>query len=185
MSHLTCREQSEDLNTYRASYKGLEISYLGVSQHYCSRSYFPVTIPQFRIRLASTAAGDSKRLLKFFDSQLPWLATVGSESQWGSKAFGDNEEAQTKYRSKFERSETQVDKPFSADWIRVYIAEAEVNAKEMSPELKDLAVDVAGILRDGTAFIPVAAMVPDAKSADYIRSILPEQDDDDPFMFLA
>lgn len=140
-------------------------------------------MPTLHIRPATLAAEDSKRLLEFVDSQLPWLATVGSGAQWGSESR-NNEESQAKYRSKVKRSEAQMDQPFSPDWIRVYIADAEVEASHLTPELKPLAVGSSSATQDGYVRIPVAAMVLDSKSSDYLRSVLPEQDAGDPFLFL-
>ena len=121
------------------------------------------------------------RLLECFDSQLPWLETVGSGAQWGSEQRSVSTEAQAKYRNKVERSEAGWNDSFSRDWIRVYVAEVDVRIEDLTPELKDLGYDNA----DGSFRVPIAAMSLEGRSADYIRSILSDQDDSDPFVFLA
>ena len=137
----------------------------------------------FSIRPAAAAADDGMRLLRNFDSQLPWLASVGSGAQWGS-APRSNESYQAKYRSKVERSEACIDQSYlSPDWIRAYVAEVEMPSGDVSPELLKLATGPGQ--GDATVIAPVAGMVLEAKSADYIRSILPEQDEEDPFVYLS
>ena len=137
--------------------------------------------PTYHIRGASTIADDGMRMLHFFDSQLPWLATVGSGAQWGSEPVSVKEGAQTKYRNKVARSEAHWDDPFSRDWIRAYIAEVDVPVERLTAEVVALGVDND----DGTRRVPVAAMTLEGRSADYVRSYLPEQDDSDPFVFMA
>ena len=135
----------------------------------------------FSIRPATLEARDDKRVLSYFDSQLQWLETVGSGAQWGSTPRGHKEDMKEKYRSKIERSEACIGKPFGPDWIQAYIMEAEVDVDSVNAELRQLAT----VTGDGRcARVPVAAMILQAKSADYVRSILPEQDDEDPFVFL-
>ena len=138
--------------------------------------------PTFHIRPASLAARDNERVLEFFDSQLHWLETVGSGAQWGSNPRGDDEVFQKKYRSKIQRSEACIGKPYSSNWTRAYILEAEVDAESLSAEVKQLSEPPK---ENGRARVPVAAMILDSKSSDYVRSVLPEEDDDDPFIFLA
>ena len=138
--------------------------------------------PTFHIRQATLAARDNERVLAFFDSQLQWLETVGSHAQWGSNTRGDDETSQKKYHSKIQRSEACVGKPYSSDWIRAYILEAEVDADSLSAEVRQLSDPPKD---DGRARVPVAAMILESKSSDYVRSVLPEADDDDPFIFLA
>ena len=138
----------------------------------------------FHIRPATLAAGDDKRLIKYFDTQLPWLATVGSGDQWGSEGRSHLSKYQEKYRSKVERSEACAAKGYelAPGWIRAYMMEAEVETDSISDEFKQLA---EGNQKDGRLRIPVAAMVLENESADYVRSILPDQDPEDPFVFLS
>ena len=138
----------------------------------------------FHIRPATLAAGDDRRLLKYFDTQLPWLATVGSSDQWGSEGRSHISKYQAKYRSKVERSEACAAKghELTPDWIRAYMMEVEAETDSLSDELKQLAeADQKG----GRVRVPVAAMVLENQSADYVRSILPQQDPEDPFIFLS
>ena len=138
--------------------------------------------PKFNIRPASLAARDDERVLAFFDSQLQWLETVGSGALWGSNPRGKDEVYQKKYRKKIQWSEACVGKPYSTGWTRAYVLEAEVDANSLDPEVRQLS-ETAG--EDGRAMVPVAAMILESKSADYARSVLPESDDGDPFIFLA
>jgi hypothetical protein len=135
----------------------------------------------FSIRPATLEAGDDKRVLAYFDSQLQWLETVGSGGQWGSTPRSHKDDMKEKYRGKIERSEACIGKPFGPNWIQAYIMEAEVDVDSLNAELRQLAKITGDDLR---ARVPVAAMILEAKSADYVRSILPEQDDEDPFVFL-
>lgn len=138
----------------------------------------------FHIRTAALAAGDDKRLLKYFDTQLPWLATVGSGDQWGSEGRSHIESYQGKYRSKVERSEVNIAQGFkyASDWIRAYMIDAEVELKSLSDEVKQLA---DGSQKNGRVRIPVAAMILETEAPDYVRSVLPEQDPDAPFVYLS
>lgn len=139
--------------------------------------------PAFHIRTASLAAGDDKRVLAYFDSQLSWLATVGSGDQWGSETRGNDEKVQEKYRRKIEQSEANMAQPYEyrPDWIRAYVIEAEADAESLGEEVKQL-VDGCCV---GRVRVPVAAMVLETESPEYVRSVLPEQDDADPFIYLA
>jgi hypothetical protein len=83
------------------------------------------------IRPASTAKDDGLRLLRNFDSQLPWLSSIGSSAQWGNSTRSDQEDQRAKYRSKVESSERGWNDPWSRDWVRAYIAEAEVKREDL------------------------------------------------------
>ena len=65
--------------------------------------------------------------------------------------------------------------------MRAYIAEAEVTEDELTPEQRELAHQVS----DGKFRIPVAGMILSAESMEYVRDILPKQDEQDPFVYLA
>ncbi|KAI9661116.1 MAG: hypothetical protein M1821_009443 [Bathelium mastoideum] len=138
--------------------------------------------PTFHIRPASLAARDDERVLAFFDNQLQWLESVGSGAQWGSNPRGNTEAFQKKYRSKIQQSEACIGKPYSSGWIRAYVLEAEVDADSLGAEVRQLSEPPE---ENGRAKVPVAAMILDSKSSDYTRSVLPEEDDHDPFIFLA
>lgn len=138
----------------------------------------------FHIRHATLAAGDDKRILKYFDTQLPWLATVGSGDQWGAEGRSHIESYQDKYRSKVDRSEATIaqgDK-YTSDWIRAYLIDAEVELQSLSDELKQMA---SSDQMDGRVRIPVAAMVLESEAPEYVRSVLPKQDPDAPFVYLS
>ena len=135
------------------------------------------------IRPASSAADDGLRLLKNFDSQLPWLATVGSGTQWGSTPRSSQEDVLAKYRAKVSKSEAEWHAPWSEEWTRAYIAEVEVADEDLTSEHRELATEPSG--PDGKLRVPVAAMILAGESMDYVRSILPKQDENDPFVYLA
>lgn len=135
----------------------------------------------FHIRPASIRAGDDERVLAFFDSQLQWLETIGSGGQWGSNPRGNEEAYQKKYHDKIQRSEDCIGKPFGSDWSQAYILEAEVDLGSLDAEVRSLLMPCEN---EGKARVPVAAMILDSKSADYVRPVLPETDDADPFIYL-
>lgn len=135
----------------------------------------------FHIRPATVAAEDHIRMLAFFDSQLTWLASKGSEGQWGTESRS-TDEYKAKYRDKISRGEAQRDKSFSRDWIWTDILEAEVEADSLSAEFRELAGETAEV---GTVRVPVAALMLDGKAAEYVHSVLPEQDEKEPFVYLS
>jgi hypothetical protein len=72
---------------------------------------------------------------------------------------------------------------WSRDWVRAYVAEVEIKKEEEeepSPELLGLATECT----NDTVRLPVAGMVLQGQSSEYIRDILPENDDSDPFIVL-
>ncbi|EXJ93151.1 hypothetical protein A1O3_01708 [Capronia epimyces CBS 606.96] len=140
-------------------------------------------MPSISIRPASTATDDGLRLLRNFDSQLPFLSSIGSSAQWGSSSRSDQEDQRAKYRGKVESSERGWDHAWSRDWVRAYIAEVEIKREDLSSELLELATDTS---ESTTAAVrlPVAGMILQGQSADYVRDIVPENDDNDPFIYV-
>lgn len=113
----------------------------------------------FTFRPATIAANDHELLVDFQESQIPWLSTVGSGEQWGTQPIRErNPQISDKTRAWIERSEKQA--PWSNEWCRAYVAEAS----------------------DGT---PVAGLVLESKANYYVHAVLPEQDEKDPFVYLA
>ncbi|OBT85288.1 hypothetical protein VE02_06523 [Pseudogymnoascus sp. 03VT05] len=111
------------------------------------------------IRPATIAASDHDLLVDFQESQISWLSTVGSADQWGTKSVREANPAVTdKARSCIERSEQNA--PWGSDWCRASIAES-------------------------SSGVPVAGLVLDSKAPAYVSSVLPEQDEEDPFVYLA
>jgi hypothetical protein len=105
------------------------------------------------------AASDHELFVDFQDSQISWLSTVGSGDQWGTKSIREvNPAASERTRSWIERSEQNAQ--WSSDWCRAFVAEAS-----------------SGVL--------VAGIVLDSKAPTYVHSVLPEQDESDPFVYLA
>ncbi|KAK4688523.1 hypothetical protein P7C73_g1589, partial [Tremellales sp. Uapishka_1] len=115
----------------------------------------------FTIRPATTAASDPQLLVDFQDSQISWLSSMGSGGQWGTQSVRNDPARSAKTRGWVTLSERNA--PWnggSAEWCRAYVAEAS----------------------DGT---PVAGLVLDNHAPAYVRSVLPEQDERDPFVYLA
>jgi hypothetical protein len=111
------------------------------------------------IRPATMAASDHELLVDFQESQISWLSTVGSGGQWGTQsARQKNPTISEKTRLWIERSEKQAQ--WSSDWCRAFVAEAGSNT-------------------------PVAGLVLDSKAPAYVHDVLPEQDENDPFVYLA
>lgn len=158
--------------------------------------------PPISIRPASPAADDGLRLLRNFDSQLSWLSSIGSGAQWGDTPRSDQEDQRVKYRGKVERSAQGWDdgsNAYSRDWVRAYIAEVEVSREELevsSEELLELATTATTATSSGgggskstdtndVVRLPVAGMVLQGQSAEYVRDIVPENDDEDPFVYVV
>ncbi|TRX97931.1 hypothetical protein FHL15_001141 [Xylaria flabelliformis] len=105
------------------------------------------------------ATSDHELLVDFQESQISWLSTVGSGDQWGTKSIREvNPTASERARSWIEKSEQ--DAQWSSDWCRAFVAEA-------------------------SSGVPVAGLVLDSKAPAYVSSVLPEQDESDPFVYLA
>lgn len=116
--------------------------------------------PSLTIRPATIAASDDELLVDFQDSQISWLSAVGSGGQWGTKSVREaNPTACERTRSWVERSEQNAQWS-SGDWCRAFVAEA------------------------GSG-IPVAGMVLDSRAPAYVHAVLPTQDENDPFVYLA
>ncbi|CZT22924.1 uncharacterized protein RCC_08632 [Ramularia collo-cygni] len=114
---------------------------------------------QLTIRPAALKSSDHELLIDFKDSQLEWLSEVGSTEQWGTQpAREGNPSVLEKCRQWVEKSESHV--PWGAEWCRAFVAETST----------------------GT---PVAGLVLDSKAPAYVRAILPGQDEQDPFVYLA
>lgn len=111
------------------------------------------------IRPATIAASDDELFIDLQDSQIPWLSTVGSGDQWGARPIREtNPRAPERARSWIERSEQNAQ--WGGDWCRAFVAEA-------------------------SSGVPVAGIVLDSKAPAYVDSVLPEQDESDPFVYLA
>lgn len=137
-------------------------------------------MPPIHIRPASTATDDWLRYLRNFDSQLPWLSSIGSSDQWGTSKRSNSENLRAEYRGKVEASERGWNDPWSRDWVRAYIAEVEIARKELSSELLELATEST----NDVVRLPVAGMILQGQASEYVRDILPENDDNDPFIYL-
>lgn len=136
---------------------------------------------KFHIRPASTALNDDYLFLNFIDSQLPWLAQQGSEGQWGSTPFSKDEKSIAKYRGKVQRSEV-ADQKWDLNWVKVYIAEVDASNTDV---LRDMDIQKSEERHSVNPMrLPVAAMILTGSSADYTRSVIPAQDENNPFMWV-
>lgn len=137
-------------------------------------------VPKYHIRPASSAQEDGKKILEFTDSQLPYLASIGSAEQWGSASVSVRDAAQQKYKRLVERSEEE--QTWGTDWIKIFILDVEVEYDDLTDDLRRL-VPSRG-QESKHAVLPVAAMILEGRSSDYTRPVLPEQDANDPFLYV-
>ncbi|EME45704.1 hypothetical protein DOTSEDRAFT_62184 [Dothistroma septosporum NZE10] len=130
---------------------------------------------KFSIRPASIQREDDDLFLNLWDSQLPWLAEIGSDGQWGSRSIREaRPEAGDKVRNWITQGERR--ESWGADWCRAFVAEIE------APQ--NLGTETRGDSMRPTS-VPVAAISLEAKPAAYIKSILPRQDEIDPFVYIG
>lgn len=138
----------------------------------------------FSIRPGTTAKDDGRRLLGNFDSQLPWLPSVGSGDQWGMKKLSTDPKKLDEYRAKVQRSEAEMNQPWTAESTRTWFVEATVPRNQLSAGEAELLYDDAVADEQGMVKLPVAAVIIEGKAADYVHAVLPAQDDEDPFIFV-
>ncbi|GAB7365574.1 hypothetical protein MBLNU230_g6646t1 [Neophaeotheca triangularis] len=123
----------------------------------------------FSMRPARLELSDQELLVDFMDSHIQWLSANGSSGQWGTQPV---REARPNITSRAEAwiKKSEEGGEWGSDWCRAFIVEANHNNKNTSSE------------RIKT---PVAGLVLTASSADYVRSVLPEQDKAQPFVYLS
>lgn len=140
--------------------------------------------PRFHIRPVFSALDDGLRILNFVDSQLPFLASVGSEGQWGSDLLSGDAEKQEGYRKMVKRAESQ--HPWGELWTRAFVAEVETDRNTLPDELRNLPKpnSAPGTSESGLCLLPVAAIVLEDHAEDYMHEVLPKQDLDDPFVYI-
>lgn len=134
-------------------------------------------MPKLHVRSATLRDGDDVRMIEFYNSHISWLRAIGSGQQWRTELTADEQSLPRiqKWISKSEETERDC-RSFDKDWARAFIGEVEVlDSSKLSPEQ-------ARLCRNGR--IPVCSMVLTGRSSDYTRSIFPEQDQEDPFVFL-
>lgn len=137
-------------------------------------------VPKYHIRPASSAQEDGRKILEFTDSQLPYLASIGSAEQWGSASVSVRDAAQQKYKRLVERSEEE--QTWGTDWIKIFILDVEAENDELPGDVRSLVIS-----RDQDSrhvVLPVAAIILEGRSSDYTRPVLPEQDVQDPFLYV-
>lgn len=115
--------------------------------------------PPLTIRPATLAASDHELFVDLKDSHIQWLSSVGSIAQWGTKTSREaNPSVGERTHAWVERSEQHA--PWGDDWCRAFVAETP----------------------SGT---PVAGLVLDSKAPAHLGSVIPQQDESDPFVYLA
>ncbi|KAK6343158.1 hypothetical protein TWF718_008531 [Orbilia javanica] len=147
----------------------------------------------FRFRPATIAAGDDRWFVEAWDSTLPYLASIGSTSQW-QYVPSNLPGAVSKVKKMVTESDISAQKyPTSSpevledgavpplDWSKAYVAEIDVKKENLPAALADKYSNIQG----DVVAIPVGAMVLQGKSPEYVRAVIPEQDEKDPFIFLA
>ncbi|WPG99796.1 Hypothetical protein R9X50_00261500 [Acrodontium crateriforme] len=133
----------------------------------------------FTIRPAKTEYNDAERLVAFFNSQVDFLPTIGSTDQWTE--YVDATRAK-RVHEWVTNSELHECREFNGQYTRAFIAEVKISAENDSAEMVKLArPDEA----TQSLWLPVAGLVLEGKSPEYVRSILPEQDDHRPFIYLS
>ena len=137
-------------------------------------------VPKYHIRPASSAQEDGKKILEFTDSQLPYLASIGSAEQWGSASVSVRDAAQQKYKRLVERSEKE--QTWGTDWIKIFILDVEVENDDLAEDLRRL-VPSRG-QESKHVVLPVAAIILEGRSSDYARPVLQEQDINDPLLYV-
>ena len=98
-------------------------------------------------------------------------------SEAGPAAF---DAAQQKYKRLVERSEEK--QKWSPDWIQIYVLDVEVDQDNLSEDLRHGAISTGR--ESKRVVLPVAAMILEGRSSDYTRPVLPEQDAQDPFLYV-
>lgn len=135
---------------------------------------------RYCIRPASSRSEDGNRFLSFCDTQLPHLAQIGSEGQWGTESLAASDKAQEKYKSLVEESEKDIF--WCTDWISFFFLEIEADASTLPDD-----VPPSMILHDPHrehSVVPVAAMILEGRSPDYSRPVIKKQDQQDPFLYI-
>ncbi|KAF2227636.1 hypothetical protein BDZ85DRAFT_5727 [Elsinoe ampelina] len=140
----------------------------------------------FTIRPATPSKDDGLRLIRNFDSQLPWLAATGSGDQWGSETRSTNPKTLTEYRGKVGKSSSSADEPWTNESTRTWIVEVTVPRAELEGSAVEILGDegVQGDGGNGLVTIPVAGVVLEGKAVEYIGPVMPVQDEKDPFVFV-
>ncbi|RVD84777.1 uncharacterized protein DFL_006501 [Arthrobotrys flagrans] len=149
----------------------------------------------FKFRPATLAAGDDRWFVEAWDSTLPYLASIGSTSQWQyipsnlpgavskvKKMIADSDISAQKYPISSPEILLENGTP-PLDWNKAYVAEISVNKEHIPVALAEKYSSTS--IQGDIVTIPVGAMVLQGKSPEYVRAVIPEQDDKDPFIFLA
>ncbi|KAF3187721.1 hypothetical protein TWF106_006731 [Orbilia oligospora] len=147
----------------------------------------------FKFRPATLAAGDDRWFVEAWDSTLPYLASIGSTSQWQyipsnlpgavskvKKMVEDSDLSSRKYPISSPEVLSEHGVP-PLDWDKAYVAEIDIKREDIPIALADRYSNEQGEI----VTIPVGAMVLQGRSPEYVRSVIPEQDEKDPFIFLA
>lgn len=85
--------------------------------------------PNFQVREADSVEGDGKFIIAAFDSALPYLASIGSQEQWGLTPFSERDGwvAETLQQVRDADAYRLTGKGYA---LRIFIVEAEVPASD-------------------------------------------------------
>ncbi|KAK6335725.1 hypothetical protein TWF730_003103 [Orbilia blumenaviensis] len=146
----------------------------------------------FKFRPATLAANDDSWFVEAWDSTLPYLASIGSTSQWRyipsqlpgavdkvKKLIADSDISAAKYPVSSPDILKNGQPPL--DWTKAYVASVEISKEDVPNALRDKYLSTEG----DTVTIPVGAMVLQATSPQYTRTVIPEQDEREPFVYLV
>lgn len=84
--------------------------------------------PEFHVREADSAARDGEFIIAAFDSALPYLASIGSQEQWGLTPFSERDGWVAETMQQVQDAETYR-LTGKGDALRIFIVEAEVPAQ--------------------------------------------------------
>ncbi|KAF3935054.1 hypothetical protein ABW20_dc0107099 [Dactylellina cionopaga] len=157
-----------------------------------------MTPKTFKFRPATLANGDDSWFVEAWDSSFPFLASVGSANQWNylpsaepsavervRNAVANSDASDEKYYSSNPNGDFQHGRP-PLDWCKAFVAEVDVEKDKIPDAIREkYAAFIEEGDTSGTVTIPVGAMILQAKSLAYVRSVIPEQDDEEPFLYLT
>lgn len=85
------------------------------------------------IRPASSRLEDGERFLNFCDTQLPHLAQIGSEGEWGTESLAASEKSKVKYKKLVEQSGK--DLPWSTERMNFFFLEIEADSSSLPDDV--------------------------------------------------
>ncbi|EPS38619.1 hypothetical protein H072_7614 [Dactylellina haptotyla CBS 200.50] len=147
--------------------------------------------PTFKFRPATLSNGDDRWFVEAWDSTFPFLSSVGSNSQWTELPSSQPARVE-KVRGMVSDSDATCAKEADGftvtgappeGWAKAFVAEVEIERRKI-PDALNEKYSLDGGEPEDLVTVPVGAMVLHGKSADYVRSVIPEQDEVEPFLYL-